>query len=495
VNRQIQRLMLVGVLLIVGLIVATTYWQTWATAGLGDRQDNAIAQVAQFTVKRGLIYASDGRTILAGDVKRKLNGQTLYFRFYPQGGLVAQTVGYSTQSRSRAGLERSLNDFLTGSNANLDTVLRTTFDRLKGATVKGNSLVLSINLKAQRIAMDALKGKCGAAVAIEPATGRVLAMASTPTYNPNFVESHFNRITQTGAACRPASPLLNRATAGLFTPGSSFKVITTAAALDSGKFTLDSTFDDRGYCEEYGKKVSNFADQGRVEVFGHVSFTQALQHSINAVYCEIGKSLGAKVILDYAKRFGFYEPPPLETPAGERAASGLYNGSRVFFPKHDYQVDPGRLAFGQERMLATPLQMAMVAAAVGNGGVVMRPHVVDRVVAPNGSVVAQTRPRELRRAIKPETAAELTSMMEAVVSGGTGTAAQIPGVAVAGKTGTAETGISTRNTTWFVSFAPADKPTVAVAVVLQDQSGVGGTTAAPISKSIMQALLRPRSNS
>src|SRR5207302_11053461 len=206
----------------------------------------------------------------------------------------------------------------------------------------------------------------------------------------------------------PRSPLLNRATAGRYTPGSSFKIVTAAAALDTGTYKLDSTFDDHGYCVEFGKKVSNFADQSGPEVFGHVDFTKALQHSINAVFCEIGKKLGALKILDYARRFGFYSVPPLETPVNERAPSGLYQNPKLFSPKHDYQVDPGRLAFGQERLGVTPLQMAMVTAAIANGGVVMRPYLVDKVLAPDKSIVTSTRPHDLGRAISPGTAAELT---------------------------------------------------------------------------------------
>jgi peptidoglycan glycosyltransferase len=491
VNPQIRKLSLAAVLLLVALIVGTTYWQTWAVAGLRDRQDNAIAVVAQFKIKRGKILAGDG-TVLATNVAKHVQGQTLYFRRYPTGPLVSDVVGYSTQVRSRAGLERSENDFLTASNANLNTVFNRTLDRLKGVTIKGNDLVLTLNPRVQFLAEQALDGKCGAAVALEPSTGRVLAIATSPRYNPNLVEHHFNLINRVRADCSPASPLLNRATAGLYTPGSSFKIVTAAAALDTGTYSLDSTFDDNGYCVEFGKKVSNFADQSGPEVFGHVDFTQALQHSINAVFCEIGKKLGALKILDYARRFGFYSVPPLETPVNERAASGLYQNHKLFSPKHDYQVDPGRLAFGQERLGVTPLQMAMVTAAIANRGVVMRPYLVEKVLAPDKSVVTSTKPQELGRAIKPQTAADLTKMMEAVVTGGTGTAAQISGVAVAGKTGTAETGVSHVNTTWFVCFAPAEAPKFAVAVVLQNQHGTGGQTAAPIAKTILQALLRGR---
>jgi peptidoglycan glycosyltransferase len=492
-NRQITRLAMIGLGLIAALIVATTYWQTWAAAGLADRQDNAIQRVAQFSIKRGLIRAADG-TILATNRRKRVNGQTLYFRRYPTRGLFAHVVGYSTQSRARAGLEASENDFLTGANTNLKTVIDKTLDKLRGATIKGNDVWLTLRPGAQRLAMAQLAGKCGSAVALDPRTGALLVMASRPTYDPNLVERNFAAISHIGAHCSPGAPLVNRATDGLFTPGSSFKVVTSAAALDSGRYTIDSSFYDKGYCIEYGKQVHNFADQGAVEQFGAVDFLQALEHSINAVFCDIGKALGARAVLNAAKRFGFYEDPPLETPSNERSPSGLYDHSRLYDPKDPAtQVDPGRLAFGQERMLATPLQMAMVAAAVADHGVVMRPYVVGRVTAPGGGVVMRTHPHKYRRAMKTTTADALNQMMQAVVTGGTGTAAQISGIRVAGKTGTAETG-GTLNTTWFIAFAPANAPRVAVAVVLQNQTGAGGTTAAPIAKVLMEALLSGRSN-
>ena len=496
-NRQIARLAMIGVGLIAALIVATTYWQTWAAAGLADRQDNAIQRVAQFSIRRGLIRAADG-TILASNRRKRVNGQTLYFRRYPTRGLFAHVVGYSTQSRSRAGLEASENDFLTGSNTNLKTVIDKTLDKLRGATIKGNDVWLTLRPGAQRLAMAQLAGKCGSVVALDPRTGALLVMASRPTYDPNLVERNFAAISHISAHCSPAAPLLNRATDGLFTPGSSFKVVTSAAALDSGRYTINSSFDDKGYCIEYGQKVHNFADQGNVEVFGPVNFLQALEHSINAVFCDIGKAIGARTILNAAKRFGFYEDPPLETPSNERTPSGLYNQGKLFDPPHpETQVDSGRLAFGQGPAnadpLVTPLQGAMVAAAVADHGVVMRPYVVSRVTAPGGGVVMRTHPHKYRRAMKTTTADALNQMMQAVVTGGTGTAAQISGIRVAGKTGTAETG-GTLNTTWFIAFAPANAPRVAVAVALQNQTGAGGTTAAPIAKVIMEALLSGRSN-
>lgn len=493
-NRQVSRLAFVALTLIVALIVGTTYWQTWAQAGLADRQDNEIQRVAQFTIKRGKIFARDGRTVLATNRRRRVGGQTLYFRRYPTGPLAAHVVGYSTQARSQAGLERSLNDYLTGANANLNTVLETTFDKLRGVTVRGNDVITTIDPRVQFIADRALAGKCAAAVAIEPSTGKILALASSPTYNPNLIERSFAAIARIQAPCRPAAPLVDRATQGRYAPGSTFKVVTAAAALDSGRYTPDSSFFDPGYCEEYGKRISNAGnpDRSGPEQFGTLSFTTALQHSVNAVFCNIGKAIGAGAILEQAKKFGFYSVPPLETPLNEREASGLVKDGRLFDPSSPAtQVDPGRLAFGQERLLTTPLQMAMVAAAVANGGVLMRPHVVARIESPGGKTITRSRPERLDRAVKPQTAQELTAMMEAVVTGGTGTAAQIPGVRVAGKTGTAETGVANRYTAWFIAFAPAERPRVAVAVVVEN-GGFGGRSAAPIAKTIMQAILGRR---
>jgi peptidoglycan glycosyltransferase len=494
-NRQITKLAVASLILLASLVVATTYWQTWATASLASKQDNAIQRVAQFRIKRGLIRAADG-TLLATNVRRKVGGQTLYFRRYPTGKLFANLVGYSTQVRSRAGLEQSENAYLTASNANLSTIFNKTLDKLKGVTITGNDLILNVRPGIQRLAMQQLAGKCGAAVVMNPQTGKVYALASQPTYDPNLVENHFNLIKAAGAPCHPAAPLLNRATDGLFTPGSTFKVVTATAALDSHKFTPQSTFYDPGYCTEYGKQVSNAASpDGPVESFGHPTLAEGLQHSINSVFCNVGKALGAGTILEYMKKFGFYKDPPLETPADERVPSGLYHGGRLFFPRDPRtQVDPGRLAFGQETLAVTPLQMAMVASTVANGGVTMEPQVLDRVVDPSGATVVQVLPKALRRVMSKQTANELTSMMVAAVDNGTGGAAAIPGISVAGKTGTAETGTSGINTTWFICFAPAYHPKVAVAVTLENQTGFGGTTAAPIAKQLMQAVLSPRSN-
>jgi peptidoglycan glycosyltransferase len=493
VNRQLNRLAVVTVVLLVVLVAATTYWQTWATAGLQDRQDNAIERVVQFSVARGLIQAN-GATF-AANVRKKLRGETLYFRKYPQHGLAAQTIGYSTKSRSQAGLERSMNDYLTGANTNLSDAFRHILNRLGSATVHGDNLQLTLRPRAQALAQQLLGNRCGAVVAMNPRTGAVYVLASSPTYDPNLIDqpNGYAKVLKIRGACSGASALYNRTTQGLYTPGSTFKVITAAAALDTGAFTPTSGFNDPGYCEEYGKQISNAGnpDQGGREVFGHLDFSSALEHSVNSVFCNIGKQIGAGTILAYAKRFGFYKTPPLETPGSERYPSGLYKDSHLFDPSDPAsQVDPGRLAFGQERMLASPLQMAMVAATVANGGVVPKPYVVQKITTSDGSTVQKAHSSNLGRAIKPQTAEELNQMMQLVVTGGTGTSAQIPGIKVAGKTGTAETNVPNVYTAWFIAFAPADNPQVAIAVVLEKQlNGFGGSVSAPIAKQVMQLLL------
>lgn len=494
-NNQLTRLALVSVILLASLIVATTYWQAWAAGSLSARQDNAIELVAQFEVSRGLIVASDGKTVIATNRKVKRGGQTFFFRRYPLGGFAAQTIGYSTSALSQTGLEESLNDYLTGATTNLSNAIQRTLDRLGGGTVYGDTVQLTLDAGAQELAQKLLGDRCGAVVAMNPRTGAILTMASSPTFDDNLMEKPggYAKVLKTTGTCGGSSALLNRATDGLFAPGSTFKMVTAAAALDSGAFTPSSTFYDPGYCVEYGKHVDNALnpDQTGPERYGHPTLAVGFENSINSVYCNVGKAIGAKTILDYAKKFGFYATPPLETPANQRLPSGLYQNNKLWFPKDPAaQVDPGRLAFGQERLQVTPLQMVMVASTIANGGLVPRPYIVAKIVGHDGSVVSRTRPSDLGRAIKPRTAAELTQMMVLVVQGGTGTNAQIPGVQVAGKTGTAETGVNNVYTAWFVSFAPAYNPQVAVAVVLEKQlNGFGGAVAAPIAKAILQKLL------
>ncbi|HZT92018.1 MAG TPA: penicillin-binding protein 2 [Gaiellaceae bacterium] len=492
-NRQISRIAIFALLLLAALIVATTYWQVWAAPSLAAKQDNAIQRVAQFRIKRGLIYASNG-TVIATNVAQKAAGQTLYFRKYPLHDFASQVVGYSTQGRSRAGIERQENAYLTASNANLQTIWSKLADNLKGATIQGNNLVLNLRVNAQRIAQNALAGKCGAAVVLNPKTGQVYVMASSPGYDPNQIESAtgYAKILKSPNACPgSSSALFDRATEGLYPPGSTFKTVTAAAGLDDGVYNVNSQFYDPGYCVEYGQRVSNALNPDQTaEQYGNVDLLQAYQHSINAIFCKIGMALGAKRVIDQAKDFGFYSRPPIELPADEVSPSGEFDFTHHRFFTDTSKMDPGRLAFGQDKLLVTPLQMALVAAAVANGGKVMVPHLVAKVEAPGGGTVVKVQPQVWKTAMKPATAATLNRMMQAVVTGGTGTSAQIPGISVAGKTGTAETGAPGIYDAWFIFFAPANDPKVAGAVVVEHSyHGFGGAVAAPIAKELMQALI------
>ena len=492
-NKQLRHVSVFALVLLAVLIGATTYWQMWAKADLAARQDNSVSLIERLTVDRGKILAADG-TVLANNRKTRKHGLTIYTRHYPQNDLAPQVLGYATNAGTTTGLEQTLDDYLTGANTNLTNAFTQELDKLGGQTVHGDNVVLTLRSDIQRLAQDQLAGRCGAVVVLDTRTGAVVAMASSPTYNANLVNQRrgYAKIGRIQGSCGDASALQNNATLGLYPPGSTFKMVTAAAALDSGAYTPSSPFYDPGYCTEYGQRVSNAGnpDQNGPEAFGNVSLAQGFEHSINSVFCNVGKHIGGLKILDYAKRFGFYSLPPLETPPDTSKASGLYKNGKLWTPTSNSQIDSGRLAFGQYNMLATPLQMALVGATIANKGDVPKPYLLQKVVAADGSTVTKTTPQTLGQAIKPQTAAELNQMMQLVVQSGTGTNAQIPGVPVAGKTGTAELGLGSVYDAWFVAFAPANNPRYVVAVVVAKQpNGFGGSVSAPIARAILEKLL------
>jgi len=498
VNKQLRHISVIALVLLAVLIGATTYWQTWAQASLADRKDNSVSLINRLTVDRGKILAADG-TVLANNRRSRKNGLTIFTRHYPQNDLAPQVIGYSTSGGNTTGLEATLDDYLTGANTNLSNALQQELDKLGGRTVRGNDVILTLRPAVQRLALDQLAGRCGAVVALDAKTGAVYAMASSPTYNANLIEQRkgYKKILKIRGACGDASALQNNATQGRYTPGSTFKLVTASAALDTGKFTPSSPFNDPGYCIEYGNKVFNSSapdSPSSHETFGNVTLSEGLEHSINSVFCNVGKAIGARSILEYAKRYGFYSQPPIDLPPDTINPSGLYNNGKLWFPKDFNKVDPGRLAFGQERMLATPLQMALVAATIANGGVQPKPYLVQKIVAPDGSTVVKTTPQTLGRVVKPQTAAELNQMMQLVVQGGTAASVGFPpSLQVAGKTGTAEVGSSNYYNAWFVCFAPATHPRYVVAVVVAKQlNGFGGSISAPIAKAILEKLFASR---
>jgi peptidoglycan glycosyltransferase len=402
-------------------------------------------------------------------------GET-FGRRYPTGELFAHAVGYSYTTIGRAGLERSRNDELTGRRTELVTAL----ESILGRSNEGDDIRTTLNAKAQQVATDALSGSGhkGALVALNVKTGGVLALASNPSYDPNGLDNRatFARLNRDEAN----APLLNRATQNGYPPGSTMKVVTAAAAIDTGRYRPDSQVSGENGKVISGVPLNNFGG----EDFGSVDLTFALTNSINTVWAEVGEKLGGRTMQRYMERFGFYAEPPMDYPDQQMTASGVRKRGKLV-PMTSRAVDVGRAAIGQGDLFATPLQMASVAQTLGNGGVRLEPHIMAKSVDPDGRVVEEVEPQEAEQVVSRQTARELTVMMKNVVREGTGTAAALEGVEVAGKTGTAELNNSGLNQPWFMCFTPE----VAVAVTLERfQGGTGGTTAAPIAKQVLQAL-------
>ena len=466
---------LFGLLVVLfGLLVAfTSYWSVFDADNLEANKANEPRQLLEEAqIRRGLIFAGD-RSVLARNRVSGRGETRLYGRLYPDDNLFAHALGYSFLRYGQAGLERSHNGDLTGDQNEFTTI----WDELRGKQREGNDLLTTLDPAGQRTAIAGLAGRPGSVVAIEPQSGRVRVMTSIPDYNPNTIPADFARLNRA-----PGSPLFNRGTQSGYPPGSTFKVVTATAALDSGRFTPGSVLSGKSPKRIGGVLLSNFGG----ESFGQVSLTDALTHSVNTVWGQVGERLGKSTMLEYMRRFGFNRKPHIDLPGSELRASGVYQGRRLLDAGD--AIDIGRVAIGQERLLVTPLQMAMVVSAIANGGKLMRPHLVDRVLSTDGSTVDEAKPSEESKVMKPETATALGSMMSQVVREGTGTAAALSGIEVAGKTGTAEVGGV--NQAWFIAFAPLQNPRIAIAVTVERTTGQGGTVAAPIAKRVMETLLR-----
>jgi peptidoglycan glycosyltransferase len=480
VSGPILRLFATVVLLFAVLVAWTSKWSVFDAKALRDNALNTRPLLAQLHVKRGAIEAADG-SLLA----RSVHGpRGTYRRTYPTGSLFGHPVGYANVALQQlSGIERFRNDELSGQVGELGSIA----DQLQGKRQQGDTVVTTLDPAAQRIATQQLEatGSPGAVVALDPRTGAVKVMASTPGYDPNAIgrPGVFRALNAPGSG----APLLDRATQSSYAPGSTFKVITAAAAIDSGRYTPDSTINGDSPKVISGVPMRN--DLG--ESFGDISLTTAMTNSVNTVFGQIGEALGKQTMADYMRRFGFYSRPPLDYPADEMLASGERLNGRLL-PVRSPQVDVGRMAIGQDKLAVTPLQMAMVVAAVANGGQLMAPHLTDRVVDPDGRTVDRVEPKVWSTPISTQTADAVNQMMRTVVESGTGTAVQLPGIQVAGKTGTAEIGTTGANLTQpsFVAFAPADAPRVAIAVTIErSQGGFGGTVAAPIARAVLESLL------
>ncbi|MGH2660647.1 MAG: peptidoglycan D,D-transpeptidase FtsI family protein [Actinomycetota bacterium] len=492
-ERQIRRLGAAMLALFVALLGQVTYIQVFASQRLADNPANARRQlIAEYGVDRGNILAADGRMVLA--LSRSSPGELKYQRRYPQGPLYAGITGYYSVVFGRSELEQSFNEFLSAAAPELFP--QTLADQILGRPKQGATIVTTIDSVIQRAAARALGNLPGAVVALDPRTGDVKALVANPTYDPNELSSQDPKVVRAAwedLNSNPDKPLLSRAIDELFPPGSTFKIVTAAAALENG-FGPDSSWPNPPELDlpQTTETIENFGGSHCLGGASRLTLAQALQVSCNVVFGEIGLELGADRLAAQARAFGLGPEPgagdlgfdiPLE--------AGVFPDTSYF---QDRLPAVAISAIGQDNVAANPMQMALVAGAIANGGMQMRPRLVTEIRDPTGQVIESIQPEVWGRPISAETAIQLTRMMVSVVQSGTGTAAQIPGVDVAGKTGTAQHGEGLAPHAWFVSFAPAQNPEVAVAVIVLDggslgNEATGGQVAAPIAKAVMEAAL------
>lgn len=493
-ERQIRRL---GVALMVLFVIAfaqVNYLQVFAADRIADDPANAQRQlIAEYKVDRGSILAADGTTVLASS--RKSPGDLRFQRRYPHGELYAHETGFYSFVFGRTELEQAFNDFLAGTAPEL--LQQTLTDLILGRPKQGATIVTTLVPEIQEAASAAAAAEAGdvAIAAIDPATGDVLALVSEPTYDPNLLASQDPKVVRDSWDVLnedPDKPLLSRASDELFPPGSTFKLVTASAALENG-FGPDSLWPNPNELdlpltdatiENFGGSTCSGGSQ--------ITLADALRQSCNVVFGAVGLELGAEALAEQAREYGFTAEAgedlvPFDIPW----TSGVFPAPETFAEREPAVAIS---AIGQQDVAANPLQMALVAAAIGNGGVEMQPRLVTEARDPTGQVIAEFAPQEFSQPLSAANAAALTQMMVGVVESGTGTAAQIPGVTVAGKTGTAQHGEGANPHAWFVSFAPAEAPEVAVAVIVLDggslsSEATGGQLAAPIARAVLEAAL------
>ncbi len=480
-NAQITKLFGLIVVLFAVLVGFTSYWSVFEAQALKEKRVNKRPLLEQQQIRRGRILAADG-TVIARSVAKGHDVNLRYVRRYPEGTLFGHPIGYSFVEQGDSEFEKFHNDELVGNDSEFASIL----DELRGRKQEGNDIVTSIDASAQKVALDELAAAGrGAVVAIEPQSGRVLVNASYPPYDPNQVPEHLAQLNKD-----PSAPLFDRATQGQYPPGSTFKVVTAAAGLDSGTITPESLINAPGTLDIFGNPLSNDFN----EDFGSIGLDIALTNSVNTFFAQLGEKVGEDTLFKYMNAFGFNSKPQIDLPSDQLSTSGIFDSGRLVSSADP--IDIARVAIGQERLLATPLQMAEVAATVANRGVLMKPQIWNKVVDPDGRVTKRMDPSEASQVVSAETAAELNTAMQGVVSAGTGANAAIPGVSVAGKTGTAETpfneacgGGIEQNQAWFIGFAPAEDPQVAIAASVECTPQFGNDIAAPIFRDVAETIL------
>ena len=481
-NKQIVKLFAFIVVLFGVLIAFTSYWSVFDAKALKEKDQNARPLIEQQQIERGRILTADG-VVIAKSLPQGPKGERTYVRTYPEGALYAHPIGYSFVQEGDSEFEQFHNDTLIGEESEFGSIL----DEITGATQEGNDIVTNIDSEAQAVAQAELEAAgFGAVVAIEPKTGRVRVMASNASYDPNRYPDESGKLNSNEVE----TPMLDRASQGRYPPGSTFKVVTAAAGLETGAITPETPLDAPGTIEVEGQPLSNDFN----ESFSGITLDTALTSSVNTWFAQLGEEVGGDALFEQMRKFGFGSKPPIDLPEEQVQSSGVLGDDALLGPGD--AVDVGRVAIGQERLAVTPLQMAMVAAAVANKGKLMKPQIWSRVVDSDGRTTESLDPSEYSQATSAETAEQLTTAMEGVVREGTGTNAAIPGIAVAGKTGTAETpfndscgGGEDENQAWFIGFAPADDPQIAIAASVECTEQFGGDVAAPIFRDVAESLL------
>lgn len=483
-NRQIVKLFAFIVVLFGILVGFTSYWSVFDAKALKEKEVNRRPLLEQQQIRRGRILTADG-TVIAKSVGKGKGSAKRYVRRYPEGSLFGHPIGYSYVRYGDSEFERFHNEELIGEESEFGSIL----DEILGHNQEGNDIVTNIDTAAQKTAMADLQegGHFGAVVAIVPQTGEVKVMASNPSYEPNRVPLEYSKL----ATNELESPLFNRSTQGQYPPGSTFKVVTAAAGLESGVITPETTINAPGSLEVEGTPLQNDFNTD----WGSIALDTALTNSVNTWFGQLGQKVGQDALFEQMEKFGFNAKPAIDLPSEEVYPSGIFDEERGLLHKND-PVDLARVAIGQERLLATPLQIAEVAAAIANKGKLMKPQIWNRVIDPDGRVVDRLDPSVYSEPVTAQTAEDLTTAMEGVVSAGTGTNAAIPGVPVAGKTGTAETpgneacgGGENENQAWFMGFAPANEPKIAIAASVECTEQFGNDVAAPIFRDVAETIL------
>lgn len=455
VNKRIIHVLVVVCLMFLSLVTYLLYFNMFEAEKVASNPYNKRQWEDEKFVKRGSIYDRDGvllaETVADGDSR---------IRKYPKGRLYSHIIGYYSRTYGKSQLEMSHDKDLLGQGD-----ISISFGTLRS----GYDLNLTIDNELQEYAYKQLGGKNGAVVAIEPSSGRILAMVSLPDFDPDAasLEKSWGSIVE-----KEDSPLLARATQGLYPPGSTYKIATASAAYESGR--TNETFNDTGKFEEGGLKVDNYGGKA----YGEIDLKRGFELSSNFVFCTLGYEMGTEKVTEKAEAFGINKTFDFDLPLSK---------SQIQYKKMN-NTDAALISIGQGQLLMTPLQVAMMGSAIANGGKIMRPYLVESITSASGLTLGTTKPSVLYNAVSPDCAEYIDSLMRGVVTNGTGSGSKISGVTVAGKTGTAENE-SGKDHAWYVGYAPAENPKIAVAVLLEYDGNTGGGPAASIAGRVMKKYL------